>query len=69
MTSTYAQAVSELTVIRDRLASGEVPIDDIEDLAERARRAVAVAQAVLRRHGESIERLGSVVSNDAVPAT
>jgi exodeoxyribonuclease VII small subunit len=59
--SSYAAALSELNEIRDRLATGELPVDDIGDLVQRAALAAAEARAALRRAGERIELLAGVV--------
>jgi L-serine deaminase len=57
--------LEELTAIRDRLAAGQVPADEIERLAADAARAVQSARAALRRAGASIDGLSGVVEGAA----
>jgi hypothetical protein len=65
--STYTEAMNELAEIRQRLAGGRLSPDDIEALARQAGRAVDTARAALRRSGESIEWLGTVVDGGPPP--
>jgi broad specificity phosphatase PhoE len=65
--STYTGAMNELAEIRQRLAGGRLSPDDIEALASQAGRAVDTARAALRRSGESIEWLGTVVDDGPPP--
>jgi hypothetical protein len=57
----YRAALEELTAIRDRLSAAQVPVDDIEELAADAARAMQSARAAVRRTGASIDRLSNVV--------
>jgi len=57
----YRASLDELIAIRDRLAAGQVPADDIEELAADAARAVQTARAALHRTGASIDGLSGVV--------
>jgi hypothetical protein len=59
--------MSELAEIRQRLAGDRLSPDDIEALAQQAGRAVDMARAALRRSGESIEWLGTVVDDGPPP--
>lgn len=61
--SRYRAAWEELTSIRDRLATGQVPVDDIEDLTADAARAVQSARAALCRTGASIDVLGAALND------
>ena len=56
---TYAAALGELRVIRDRLVAGHTDPEDVERLVERAAAAALAARAALRRAGDAVEILGA----------
>ena len=66
--TTYGEAMSELVALRDRLSAGRAEPDDIEELAERAARAVSAGRAALRRGDQAIERLDLASDNGHAPA-
>lgn len=54
---TFEQLVEELELLTDRMAAGDIGIEEAADLYEQAQRLHALAEERLRRVQERIEQL------------